>query len=94
MAVLKRDNILKDCLALGIFLAALLLVLPFFLEKPPEGKAPTLSWAPGYWETSPLLGIMRIVPLAPASLVNPAAARAPANFQEDKNLQPIDRANL
>ncbi len=66
-------------LALTLFAAALLHFLPFFL-KPADAPPPALAWAPGYWEVSPLLGIIRVVPVSPAMLVNPVAASAPGDI--------------
>lgn len=73
-----RPAVIRHFLAAGLGLAIILYLIPFFLTaKPAPGQPPGLAWAPGYWEASPLLGIVRIVPLARASLVNPAAQAAP-----------------
>lgn len=93
MQGLRRAGLLRDCLVIGFCIAALLFLLPFFWKTSPKSP-PHFAWAPGYWEISPLLGIMRIVPLAPAMLINPTAAQAPAEIKADKNMQPIDRADL
>lgn len=87
-------GMVMNCLAVALCVAAFLFLLPFFWQAAPKLPPPPLAWAPGYWETSPLLGITRIVPLAPAELVNPAASTAPAEVQADKNIQPIDRTDL
>lgn len=59
-----------------LFLVLWLLSPPLLVRRSPV-PAPRWAWAPGYWELSPVLGVVRIVPLAPAVLVNPPAAAAP-----------------
>ncbi len=77
-----RHFSLKICLAISMGLAVFMLLAPFFWRQGSH-KPPPLAWAPGYWENSPLSGAMRVVPVAPSMLVNPAAALAPAEKKDN-----------
>lgn len=81
MSFKPRAATFRHYLATGLGLAVLIYLLPFLPQSKLEPEnPPDLAWAPGYWEISPLLGIVRIVPLARATLVNPAAQAVPESL--------------
>lgn len=53
-----------------LLISAILLFIPFLFSRPQRSYP--LAWAPGYWQLLPEIGLARIVPIAPALLVNPA----------------------
>lgn len=62
--------------------AAILLLLSLLISPRSRTSVPGLSWAPGYWEFSPAVGMMRVVPVASCRLVNPVAAPPPSKGRE------------
>lgn len=87
--------LIRYCLVVGLAITISLYFIPFFLEPASRPSVPPdLAWAPGYWEISPLLGIVRIVPLARANLVNPAANAAPEDILTHKSSQDIGRVAI
>lgn len=80
MSFNPRPAAIRPLLAMGLALVIALYLMSFFLPAEPKpAQPPDLAWAPGYWEVSPLLGIVRVVPLAKFKLVNPAAQAAPTD---------------
>lgn len=55
-----------------LLFCALLFLLSLFFTDSRRASLPKLSWAPGYWEVSPLIGHVRIIPLAGCRLRSPA----------------------
>lgn len=77
-------------LLLAILALSALLFLVSFLF-PSSGRKPVFSWAPGYWQILPKIGLARIVPVASPSLVSPAAGAGPKAALEPAEIRPLKK---
>lgn len=73
-------------LAAILLASAVLYLIPFFFSIP--ARQVILSWAPGYWQTLPRIGLARIVPVSPPRLVSPAVGFGPKTIREHADSEP------